>query len=141
LPRTLAAALYLRADPQHAIDIAAEVSRTTQQSPVVLDLCRLWAALLTDALSGVDKATLLAFNGPALESLRQRVLKVPVRNLIERKLRRDPDGTGDALTDTRAALCGALAGAHYGIDSLPAEWRRQLAEDAPLRSLARHLLG
>jgi ADP-ribosylglycohydrolase len=169
LPRTLAAALYLRADPPHAIDIAAEVSRTTQQSPVVLDLCRLWAALLTDALSGVDKATLLAFNGPALESLRQRVLKVPVRNLIERKLRRDPEGTGDALTDTRAALvafdstatssdamlrvattlsspaaaalCGALAGAHYGIDSLPAEWRRQLAEDAPLRSLARHLLG
>jgi len=117
----------------------------------------------------VDKATLLAFNGPALESLRQRVLKLPVRNLIERKLRRDPEGTGDALTDTRAALvafdstatssdamlrvattlsspaaaalCGALAGAHYGIDSLPAEWRRQLAEDAPLRSLARHLLG
>jgi ADP-ribosyl-[dinitrogen reductase] hydrolase len=156
LPRTLAAALYLRADPPHAIDIAAEVSRTTQQSPVVLDLCRLWAALL-------------AFNGPALESLRQRVLKLPVRNLIERKLRRDPEGTGDALTDTRAALvafdstatssdamlrvattlsspaaaalCGALAGAHYGIDSLPAEWRRQLAEDAPLRSLARHLLG
>lgn len=169
LPRTLAAALYLRADPQRAIDIAAEVSRTTQQSPLVLDLCRLWSALLTDALSGVDKATLLAFNGPALALLRQRTLKVPVRNLIERRLRRDPDGTGDALTDTRAALvafdktdtssnamlqvattpstpaaaalCGALAGAHYGIDSIPAEWRRQLAEDAPLRSLARHLLG
>jgi ADP-ribosylglycohydrolase len=40
-----------------------------------------------------------------------------------------------------AALCGALAGAHYGIDSIPSEWRRQLAEDAPLRSLARNLLG
>jgi ADP-ribosyl-[dinitrogen reductase] hydrolase len=169
LPRTLAAALYLRADPQRAIDIAAEVSRTTQQSPVVLDLCRLWSALLTDALSGVDKATLVAFQGPALELFHQRTLKVPVRNLIERKPRRDPDGTSNALTDTRAALaafsntatgsdailqiattpsspaaaalCGALAGAHYGIDSIPTEWRRQLAEDAPLRSLARHLLG
>jgi ADP-ribosylglycohydrolase len=92
-----------------------------------------------------------------------------VRNLIERKPRRDADGTSNALTDTRtalaafgntatgpdamlqvattpsspaaAALCGALAGAYYGIDSIPAEWRRQLAEDAPLRSLARHLLG
>jgi ADP-ribosylglycohydrolase len=40
-----------------------------------------------------------------------------------------------------AALCGALVGAHYGIDSFPPEWRRQLAEDAPLRSLAQHLLG
>ena len=50
LPRTLAAALYLRGDPQRAIEIAVEVSRTTQQAPVVLDLCRLWSALLTDAV-------------------------------------------------------------------------------------------
>ncbi|HKQ13272.1 MAG TPA: ADP-ribosylglycohydrolase family protein [Steroidobacteraceae bacterium] len=169
LPRTLAAALYLRTDPLRAIDMAAEASRTTQQAPVVLDLCRLWSALFTDALAGLDKATLVAFNGPALELMHQRVLKVPVRNLIERKSRREADGTTNAMTDTRAALaafgntatasdallqvattpsspaaaalCGALAGAHYGIDSIPTEWRRQLAEDAPLRSLARHLLG
>jgi ADP-ribosylglycohydrolase/protein-tyrosine phosphatase len=169
LPRTLATALYLRADPQRAIDLAAEVSRTTQQAPLVLDLCRLWSALLTDALSGADKAKLAAFEGPALALLRNRPLKAPVKNLIERKPRRDADGTGDALSATRAALssfastatasdallqvatthgspaaaalCGALAGAHYGIDSIPADWRRQLAEDAPLRSLARNLLA
>jgi ADP-ribosylglycohydrolase len=169
LPRTLATALYLRADPQRAIDTAADVSRTTQQAPLVLDLCRLWSALLTDALSGTDKATLVAFNGPALALLRNRPLKAPIKNLIERKPRRDADGTSDAMSTTRAAiaaftnaatasdallqvattqgspaaaaLCGALAGAHYGIDSIPAEWRRQLAEDAPLRSLARSLLG
>jgi ADP-ribosylglycohydrolase/protein-tyrosine phosphatase len=169
LPRTLATALYLRADPPRAIDTAAEVSRTTQQAPLVLDLCRLWSALLTDALSGTDKAQLVAFNGPALALLRNRPLKTPVKNLIERKPRRDADGTSDAMSATRAAiaaftsaatasdallqvatsqgspaaaaLCGALAGAHYGIDSIPAEWRRQLAEDEPLRSLARNLLG
>jgi ADP-ribosylglycohydrolase/protein-tyrosine phosphatase len=169
LPRTLAAALYLRADPQRAIDLAAEVSRTTQQAPVVLDLCRFWSALFTDALSGVDKATLVALNGPTLTLLRHRALKAPVKSLIEHKQRRDAPETSDALSDTRAALaafgnaatgsdallqvattpsspaatalCGALAGAHYGIDSIPAEWRRQLAEDAPLRSLARNLLG
>jgi ADP-ribosylglycohydrolase/protein-tyrosine phosphatase len=169
LPRTLATALYLRADPQKAIDTAAEVSRTTQQAPVVLDLCRLWSALLTDALSGTDKAKLVAFNGPALALMRNRPLKAPVRNLIEHKARRDADGAGDAMSATRAAiaaftnaatasdallqvatsqgspaaaaLCGALAGAHYGIDAIPADWRRQLAEDAPLRSLARSLLG
>jgi ADP-ribosyl-[dinitrogen reductase] hydrolase len=170
LPRTLAAALYLRGDPQRAIEIAAEVSRTTQQAPVVLDLCRLWSALLTDALSGIDKAALLAFSGPALAFLRHRPLKAPVRGLIERKPRRESDGASDAVSVTRtaieafsstanapdallhvasttqgspaaAALCGALAGAHYGIDSIRPEWRRQLAEDAPLRSLARHLLA
>jgi ADP-ribosyl-[dinitrogen reductase] hydrolase len=139
--------------------------------PVVLDLCRLWSALLTDALCNVDKATLLAFNNPALAVLRHRPLKTPVRSLVDRKPRRDAESTGgDAISATRAALaafsgtatgseallqvattsqaspaaaalCGALSGAHYGIESIPAEWRRQLAEEAPLRSLARHLLG
>jgi ADP-ribosylglycohydrolase/protein-tyrosine phosphatase len=169
LPRTLAAALYLRADPQRAIDTAAEVSRTTQQSPLVLDLCRLWSALLTDALSGANKERLATFSGPAVTLLRNRALKAPVKNLLERKPRRESDAPGDAMGATRAALtafanaatpsdallqvatshgspaaaalCGALAGAHYGIDAIPADWRRQLAEDAPLRSLARHLLG
>jgi ADP-ribosylglycohydrolase/protein-tyrosine phosphatase len=170
LPRTLAAALYLRADPQRAIELAVDVSRTTQQAPLVLDLCRLWSALLTDALSGTDKAKLAAFSGPALVLLRNRVLKTPVKNLIEQKPRRETsDGAGDAMSTTHAAiaafistasagdallqiatkqgspaaaaLCGALAGAYYGIDSIPPDWRRQLAEDAPLRSLARNLLG
>jgi ADP-ribosyl-[dinitrogen reductase] hydrolase len=169
LPRSLAAALYLRSDPQRAIDIAAELSRTTQQAPLVLDLCRLWSGLLTDALCGVDKETLQTFNGPALALLRHRQLKAPVRSLIERKPRRETsDGAGDAMSATRlaiaaftgtatvsealqtvtatpgspaaAALCGALAGAHYGVDSIPPDWRRQLADDAPLRSLARQLL-
>lgn len=169
LPRTLATALYLRADPQKAIETAAEVSRTTQQAPLVLDLCRLWSALLTDALSGTGKAQLVAFDGPALAMVRSRPLKTPLKNLIERKPRRDADQSSDAMSATRAAitaftntatasdallqvatsqgssaaaaLCGALAGAHYGIDSIPADWRRQLTEEAPLRSLARNLLG
>jgi ADP-ribosylglycohydrolase/protein-tyrosine phosphatase len=169
LPRTLAVALYLRADAERAIDVAADVSRTTQQSPVVLDLCRLWAALFTDAVAGVAKTPLLAFNGPSLTLLRNRTLKVPVRNFIERKARRETERPGDAMSATRtalggftttstlsdallhaatsaqsqpaaAALCGALAGAFYGIDSIPIDWRRQLTEDVPMRSLARHLL-
>src|SRR4030095_5476141 len=110
LPRTLAAAAYLRADPQRAIDIAAEVSRTTQQAPIVLDLCRFWSALFADALSAVDKATLLAFNGPALAVLRHRPLKAPVKNLIERKARRETESGGDdAVSATRSALT-AFAG-------------------------------
>jgi ADP-ribosyl-[dinitrogen reductase] hydrolase len=169
LPRTLATALYLRSDPPRAIELAAEVSRTTQQAPLVLDLCRLWSAVLTDALSGSDKSQLATFAGPALALVRHRQLKMPIRNLIEHRQRRDADGDGDALSATRAAidafaktatasdallqaattpvspaaaaLCGALAGAHYGIDSMPADWRRQLAEDAALRSLARSLQG
>ena len=111
----------------------------------------------------------MSFNGPALTLLRNRPLKPPVKNLLEGKSKREADGSRDAMSATRAALaafgnattaseallqvatsqgspaaaalCGALAGAHYGIDAIPADWRRQLAEDAPLRALARNLLG
>jgi ADP-ribosyl-[dinitrogen reductase] hydrolase len=163
-------ALYLRADPPRAIELAAEVSRTTQQAPLVLDLCRLWSALLMDALSGVDKATLLAFTGPAFALVRNRPLKAPIKSLIEHQPRRETESSSDAMSATRAAvaafsatatvadallqaatttqsspaaaaLCGALAGAHYGIESIPPDWRRQLAEDASLRSLAQNLLA
>ena len=78
LPRTLAVAMFLRSDPQAAIDAAVEASRTTQQSPIVLDLCRVWAALFVDAFAGINKQTLLSFAGPAMQWVRQRQLKPPV---------------------------------------------------------------
>jgi ADP-ribosylglycohydrolase len=171
LSRTLAAALFARGDVTRAATLAAELSRTTQQSPVVLDLCRVWVALLIDALGGVPKGTLLSFDGPALRVVRQRALKEQVKNLIDGDI---AAGSSDNMTDAlgvthaaiaafascttlrdallrivtasrtvpaAAALCGALAGAHYGIEAVPPDWRRQLPEDAALRSLARHLLG
>lgn len=170
LARTLAVAMFVRSDPQGAIDLSAEVSRTTLQSPIVLDLCRVWAALLIDALAGVEKASLAAFNGPAMQQARSRMFKKPVQMLIDGGSRAESEQGGDALSVTRiavatfarthsvrdallqvvtssraapaaAALCGALCGAHYGIETIPPEWRRQLSDDAVLRSLARHLLG
>jgi ADP-ribosylglycohydrolase len=169
LARTLAVALYTRTDAQRAIDLAAEVSRTTQQSPVVLDLCRLWAALFADALSGVSKQDLLAFTGPATTLLRQRTLKPALRSLLDGSAGVEIATTNDAVTATRVAiasfaagetprealeraalsgrvapdalaLCGALAGAHHGIQAAPAEWRR-LTDEAGLCSTARRLLG
>jgi ADP-ribosyl-[dinitrogen reductase] hydrolase len=39
---------------------------------------------------------------------------------------------GDA--DTAGAVVGALAGAAYGLDGIPTEWRRQLQGEWPLGS-------
>ena len=50
LPRVLAAAAFAPHDPAAAIALAAECSRTTHQSPVVLDGCRLYAASLLQLL-------------------------------------------------------------------------------------------
>ncbi|WP_161965931.1 ADP-ribosylglycohydrolase family protein [Steroidobacter cummioxidans] len=169
LPRTLVVAMFLRGDAQAAIEAAVEASRTTQQSPVVLDLCRVWAALFVDAFAGVEKQTLLSFGGPAMQLVRQRQLKAPVKQLLEGRGAKPCADASDALSVTcvaldgfataktlhdalirvltssraapsAAALCGALCGAYQGSDAISPELQRQLPEEAVLRSLARHLM-
>lgn len=168
LPRTLAVAAFLRADPPQAFDLAADASRTTQQAPIVLDLCRIWAAQFIDALNDVGKADLAAYNGPAAQLLRRRALKPAVKALLAGRPPADvhvSDALGathtavasfaaaptfrEALLDlaarrappAAAALCGALCGAHYGIEAIPLDWRKRITEAAALRSLANRLLG
>ncbi len=169
LARTLAPALYAARDAAAAVELAAEVSRTTQQAPIVLDLCRLWCALWIDAVTGASKSALTSHSGPSAQLVRRRSLKPQVRALIEAKAEPLGNRASDAIAVTRhaiesfattssfrdailrcaaqgravasaAALCGALAGAHYGIDAIPSEWRAKLADEPALRSLARHLL-
>jgi ADP-ribosyl-[dinitrogen reductase] hydrolase len=165
LPRTLAAALFEHADAAYAIELGVELSRTTQQSPVVLDACRIWTALFSDALAGLSKPQLLAASGPALQLVRARELKPSLRVLIEQRWR-VANAAADAVAITGSvmtafansrtfadgmrlilnareipgiagAMYGGLAGAHYGLNALPAEWRRALTDDATLRALAR----
>lgn len=169
LARTLPVAMFAGANPPAAIELAVEVSRTTQQSPVVLDLCRVWAATLIDALQGATKADLSLFAGPTMRIVRTRQLKAPVRQLIDDKWRSQSERADDALSVTQravesfgttgslreavlscvtqqraassaGALCGALAGAHYGVEAIAPEWRSRIVDEAALRSLARHCL-
>lgn len=169
LARTLAPALYLAANAGAALELAVEISRTTQQSPVVLDLCRVWCATFIDALNGTPAAALRARTGPAMNIVRKRQLKPAAKTIIDGVRSLEPAVPDDALavtayaftrfaearnfqdallscvaaraTSTAAAsLCGALAGAHYGIESIPAEWRAKLLDGPALRSLARHCL-
>ncbi|MCE3284957.1 MAG: hypothetical protein K0R70_1213 [Steroidobacteraceae bacterium] len=52
LPRVLAAASFMLGDPPAAVALGAECSRTTHQSPSILEACRLYAAILVGALIG-----------------------------------------------------------------------------------------
>ncbi len=56
LPRVISAVLFELHDPAAAVALAGECSRTTHQSPVVIDACRYYAAMLAGALRG-DPAT------------------------------------------------------------------------------------
>jgi ADP-ribosylglycohydrolase len=60
LSRVVAAALVARRDASRAVSLAAECSRTTHQSPVVLDACRYFAALLLGAIAGGEPQQVLA---------------------------------------------------------------------------------
>jgi ADP-ribosylglycohydrolase len=164
LARCLAVALYSFKHSNAAMDLAVEVSRTTQQSPVVLDACRLWTAVLLDALSGVPVSQL--FEGSASVRCRARKLRPELEPLTQRRWSelalRDPDALSCiakallAVQDTptfasalmrclgdsaSAALCGSLAGAHYGVEAIPAAWRFALRSRESLQSLATRLVS
>jgi ADP-ribosyl-[dinitrogen reductase] hydrolase len=164
LARTLAVVLFARGNVDDALHLAPEVSRTTQQSPIVLDLCRFWSALLSDALDGHDRTQLAQLHTPALTALRSRTLKPAVRAILDRatgSTELTPDAVGVTVialrafagtttfrgaidlvlqhsqpSSTAAALCGALAGAHYGVEALPREWATTIAEHAQIAALA-----
>jgi len=169
LARTLAVALYRRTEPAVAIDLAAEVSRPTHQSPVVLDVCRLWTALLIDALSGVEKVDLLSLQrGEAMSRVRGRTLRKELDGLLEQRWLPMSRQGGDALSlcarallvfsetqdfadgmleavasksapATAGALYGALAGAHYGVNAIPAHWQVESHERESMQQLVHRL--
>lgn len=170
LARTAAVALYFRHQPDALLDAAADASRTSQQAPVVLDACRVYAALLAAALDGTQKHSLLRFAGhPAMDALHQRSLKPEIEAVVKcdwqagtpRAFREDAVGTlstalhafgrsadfGSGIARLRevsasrdaAAIYGALAGAHYGAESLPAAPLRDLADRGLLDALAERL--
>ena len=60
LPRVIAAAAFACADPAGAVALAAECSRTTHQSPTILDACRLYGAMLVAGLRGQPAAEWLS---------------------------------------------------------------------------------
>jgi ADP-ribosylglycohydrolase len=84
LARTLAAVLYFASEPSRALLEAGEVARTTLQSPVVLDASRAYAVLLLDALSKIDKETLVSLKrSDNAQLLRRNRLKAPVSQVMD----------------------------------------------------------
>lgn len=81
LPRVLAAVLHAGDDIAGAIALGAECSRTTHQSPLILDACRLYAAVLACALQGRDDPTALqGVPEPAAGCYGARPLRTDVRS-------------------------------------------------------------
>jgi ADP-ribosylglycohydrolase len=168
LSRVAAAVMFFYATPQIAIHQACEQARTTCQAPLVLDCCRLFAAILYAALAGRPKAVIFY---PEEEILDRSRLRPPVAALAAEAARAPPKNVSARIdsvlhaalwafhsTDTfragalRAAnlggtsdvitsVYGALAGAHYGINAIPATWRGMLAQKELIERFADRLLA
>jgi ADP-ribosyl-[dinitrogen reductase] hydrolase len=146
---------YFR-DGDAAVHYAGESSRTTHGAPECVDACRLFAALLVTALRGDTKHDILcsAHNmklSGALSPGIQAIAGGAYSAKTEAEIRgsgyavesleaalwcfQKTDGFRDAVlkavnlgddSDTTAAVCGQIAGAHYGESGIPADWLTKL---------------
>jgi ADP-ribosylglycohydrolase len=132
LARVGAAVLYYFPDAAQAVQQSAEVVRTTHQSPVVLDACRYFGALLYGALKGTSKTQLLQDLYAPLPALwERRPLKVQIEQVASGSFRRkappEVEGGGSVVQCLEAALWalnrsrnfrdGALLAVNLGLDA------------------------
>jgi ADP-ribosyl-[dinitrogen reductase] hydrolase len=161
LMRLAPVAIRHYSDRAKAIEIARRQSATTHAAPAAIDACALFADLLVDAITGLDRLSLLAprqFRGhPEIDSVaagryqhrsRNEILSSGyVVHTLEAALwcvHREPDFRQAVLlaanlgddADTVAAVTGQLAGAICGEDAIPEEWRKKLAWHDVIRDRA-----
>ena len=150
LSRIAAVALFYFASLEQTLQQSVDSSRITCQAPAVLDACRRFGRALTAALAGQSKAKILAEAGPVSEAAAQ------VNNTAGSALSAafwafsSTDNYRDAVlraanvggnSDVVAAVCGQLAGAHYGATAIPQSWRSGLMEKDLIEGIADRLLA
>jgi ADP-ribosyl-[dinitrogen reductase] hydrolase len=168
LSRVAPAVMFFYATPQVAVHQACEAARTTCQAPLVLECCRLFAALLHGALAGTSKAHMFT-PGPGLLDVSRLRPTVAALALDAREPRARGAGaridsvlhaalwafrTTDSFragalraanlggsSDVATSVYGALAGAHYGVSAIPAAWRAHLAHQDLIERFADRLLA
>lgn len=156
---------YVR-DLRAAVEFASESSRTTHGSQECLQSCRCFAALLVRALEGCSKEEIFRLDealfpqpldhlghvlsmefahkgaeeirgsGYVIESLEAALWAFWHTESFEAAVLAAANLGDDA--DTTAAICGQLAGAHYGREAIPPGWlaklhRMQEIEDIAIR--------
>lgn len=155
--------MYFYGSREQVIQWSAESSRTTHGARECIDSSRLFAAMIHDSLSGNSKDAVLLDHGLG-ETLSPRIQAIAngeYRSKSEIDIRstgyvvdsleaalwvfHQTDTYADAVlmavnlggdADTIAAICGQLAGAYYGAESIPLSWRETVALSAEIIALA-----
>lgn len=160
--------LFFYPDYEQAIAMAGESSRTTHGHPQCIDACRLLAAILCRLLNGSGKACvifsdadhrwdtpeviaiaggsyhalsedLIQGSGHVIKSLEAALWCFVKTDSFEEAILKAANLGDDA--DTTAAVCGQIAGAHYGASGIPPRWLEKLSKRDEIEALCDRLLG
>lgn len=158
--------MFYHRDVEAAVRYSGESSRTTHGAPECLDACRLFGAMLWEAINGAAKEEIL-FGGYGISELAPKIQDIAAgayRSKALDKIRGSgyvvdsleaalwcfytTDTYRDAIlaavnlgddADTTAAVCGQIAGAHYGVTGIPASWLEKLVMRTEIEELAARL--
>lgn len=159
--------MFFHRDVVEALHCCGESSRTTHGAAECIDACRLFGDILLRALAGADKVEVLSTSNVPVQSESLRAIadgRYRVKSASQIR------GTGyvvDCLeaalwcfltadsfeaailaaanlgddADTTAAVCGQIAGAHYGESGIPPRWLERLTMRDEIGDLAEQLLS
>ncbi len=157
--------MFYAADLAQVERYSAASSRTTHAAPEAVDACRLFGVMLALALRGETQPTVLNAGGfvfdpelaPAIRSIAAGAYRdkssdeINSSGYVVESLEAAlwcfyrTDNYREAVllaanlgddADTTAAVCGQIAGAYYGVESIPPEWLRKLALRDTIEKLA-----
>ena len=170
LMRLAPIAMFFATDPELAIRLCGESSRTTHGARTCIDACRYFGGLIVGALRGVPKDELLTERYCPVPGLWEPApLCAEIDEIAAGSFKRlePPDIVGSGYVvksleaalwafyrsetfkdgclkavnlgndaDTTAAIYGQIAGAFYGIEGIPGDWRAKLAKGGLISTFA-----
>ena len=162
LMRLAPIAMFYATDASLLFKFAGESTRTTHGAREAIECSRLFGLQLGIALHGGTKGDILSVSSP--EPLSAKTDSI-ARGAYQGKDEKDVHGTGYCVAsleaalwcfhttetfeaailkaanlgddaDTTAAICGQIAGAHYGLAGIPRHWLDKVAMHDEIRDLA-----
>jgi len=158
--------MFFFPDREAMIFYAGESSRTTHGSQACIDACRLFASILFNAFSGMDKERVLfdhdinIVQSPAIREIASGAYRNKTEDEIQgsgyvvKSLKaalwcfHTTNSFRDAVlkavnlgddADTTAAICGQVAGAFHGYNKIPGTWVYIIAKNKELIEYSRKL--
>ncbi len=165
LMRLAPVAIFYHRDLQDSWHYAAETTRTTHGCEECVEASQLFAEMLRIALTANDKSEIfknsvnlnepkvqaiangsftsapqaqMTGTGYVIDSLQSALWCFVHSNSFEQSILMAANLGNDA--DTTAAICGQIAGAYYGYQGIPPQWRNKLHQETFIAETAERLV-